>query len=77
MKAIQIMMDEDLLREIDVAVKGRKTDRSKLIRAATACFLRDLKRHDLEEQHRRGYADGPQDKGELDLWQEIASWPET
>jgi len=77
MKAIQILMDEALLRDLDQEARRRGTDRSKLIRMASARLLRDLRRRDLEARHRRGYVDEPQDVDELRAWEEVQEWPET
>jgi metal-responsive CopG/Arc/MetJ family transcriptional regulator len=77
MKAIQILMDEALLRALDEEARRRRTDRSKLIRMASARLLTDLRRRDLEARHRRGYVGKPQDGDELRGWEEIQEWPET
>ena len=77
MKAIQILMDEALLRDLDQEARRRGTDRSKLIRMASARLLRELRRRDLETRHRRGYVDEPQDVDEVRAWEEVQEWPET
>lgn len=69
-------MDEALVRELDIQAKRRKTDRSKLVRTAAARYLADLKRHELEARHRRGYEGNPQTLDEVEPWQDIQAWPE-
>jgi metal-responsive CopG/Arc/MetJ family transcriptional regulator len=76
MKAIQILMDENLLRELDRQAKRSRTDRSKLIRTAAARYLGQLKRESLEAKHRRGYEAAPT-TDDVDAWQEIQAWPES
>jgi metal-responsive CopG/Arc/MetJ family transcriptional regulator len=76
MKAIQILIDETLLREIDRQAKRSRTDRSKLIRAAATRYLGQLKRDSLEAQHRRGYEASASKRDEVEPWQEIQAWPE-
>jgi metal-responsive CopG/Arc/MetJ family transcriptional regulator len=77
MKAIQIMMDDALIRALDSEARRRHTDRSKLIRTAAARLLDDLRRRDLEARHRRGYAAAPLTAAELRAWEEAQAWPET
>jgi metal-responsive CopG/Arc/MetJ family transcriptional regulator len=77
MRAVQILIDEDLLREIDQQAKRSKTDRSKLLRLAAARYLQELKRRSLEFQHRAGYEGQPSEREEVDAWQDVQAWPET
>jgi metal-responsive CopG/Arc/MetJ family transcriptional regulator len=77
MKAIQILMDEALLRELDREAKRRRTDRSKLIRMASARLLEELRRRELEARHRRGYVGAPPDDAEAQAWEAIQEWPDT
>ena len=74
MKTIQITIDEPLLDEIDRLTAELRTNRSAFFRDAAQ---RALKRHriaGLEEQHRRGYAQRPQTRGEVEEWLPEQSW---
>jgi metal-responsive CopG/Arc/MetJ family transcriptional regulator len=77
MKAIQILMDEPLVKELDAQAKRGKTDRSKLVRVAAARYLQELKRQEMEARHRRGYEKKPQTSDEVTPWLDIQAWPET
>lgn len=76
MKAIQILMDKRLLEAVDSEARRQHTDRSKLLRAAAARYLAELRRQRLEEQDRAAYRRKPQRRSELSAWEGIQSWPE-
>ena len=76
MKAVQILMDEDLIEAVDNEARQQGTDRSKLVRTAIANLLAEMRRRRLEEQHRNGYVHHPQSKEEVVPWEEIQEWPE-
>jgi metal-responsive CopG/Arc/MetJ family transcriptional regulator len=76
MKPIQILMDERLLAAVDREAKRRRSDRSKLVRAALTAFLADSRRRTLEEQYRRAYRQAPQRTDEIEPWEHIQAWPE-
>lgn len=76
MKAVQILMDEDLIQAVDEEAREQGTDRSKLVRMAIANLLTEMRRRRLEEQHRKGYMQHPQSKEEVAPWEEIQEWPE-
>lgn len=74
MKAVQILMDEDLIKAVDREAKRERSDRSKLVRAALVRYLAEQRRRDDEARHRQGYARKPVVRGEF--W-EPDTWPET
>jgi metal-responsive CopG/Arc/MetJ family transcriptional regulator len=76
MKAVQILMDEKSLRELDREAKRERLDRSKLIRSLVEKHLAEVRRKEREEQHIRGYQKFPQDAEEMDDWESIQAWPE-
>lgn len=76
MKAVQILMDDELLRGVDEEARRQGSDRSKLVRSALERFLAGEKRRRLEEAHRRGYEAHPQRTEETADWEEIQEWPE-
>lgn len=76
MKAIRLWMDARLLAAVDREAKKLKTDRSKLIRAATTKYVSELRKQDLEESHRKGHEKRRQMAEEIAPWLAIQSWPE-
>jgi metal-responsive CopG/Arc/MetJ family transcriptional regulator len=77
MKAVQILMDERLIREADREAKRLHVDRSKLMRTALKQFLRELRTRSLEEQYRRGYESEvlPSEDEEVEQWENAQDWP--
>jgi metal-responsive CopG/Arc/MetJ family transcriptional regulator len=73
MKPIQVVMDEELLREVDREAKRAKTKRSALIREAIREHLKRRRVRELEERHRAGYERHP--PVEFDAWDQVAAWP--
>jgi metal-responsive CopG/Arc/MetJ family transcriptional regulator len=75
MKPIQILMDEAQLVELDRVAKHRRSNRSKVIRAAVTSYLETARTLGLEERHRLGYAARPQQADEITPWEEVQAWP--
>jgi metal-responsive CopG/Arc/MetJ family transcriptional regulator len=69
-------MDEAQLMELDRMAKHRRSDRSKVIRAAVTSYLAAARVAGLEVQHREGYQARPQQAKEIDSWVEVQAWPE-
>ncbi len=76
MKAIQITMEESLLKAVDRRLRGRRHRRSAFIRDSVRQQLERLRLRDLEEQHRSGYEKQPEKKGEFDVWYRTQEWGE-
>jgi metal-responsive CopG/Arc/MetJ family transcriptional regulator len=76
MKPIQILMDEAQLVELDRVAKRRRSNRSKVIRAAVTSYLGTARTAALEEQHRKGYEARPQQANEIEPWEDVQAWPE-
>ena len=76
MHTIQVVLDEKLLSDADIAAKHRKVNRSALIRDALRRHLEHLRQLELEEQDRRGYLARPQREEEVRVWENAAAWPE-
>ncbi|MCC7534978.1 MAG: ribbon-helix-helix protein, CopG family [Deltaproteobacteria bacterium] len=74
MKAIQILMDEDLLSELDRRAKRVGRDRSKLVRDAVGRFLAAEDAKDKERRVIEAYERQPLTREELD-WLEASEWP--
>jgi metal-responsive CopG/Arc/MetJ family transcriptional regulator len=75
-KIIQVVMDEETLRQADREAKRARVNRSELIRRAVAHYAAARRRRALEERHRAGYERTPVEPGELDVFAEEQAWPE-
>lgn len=76
MRSVQILMDEALIAAVDREARRRRSDRSKLVRAALATFLAAERVRDKEERYRRGYGRNPQRVEEIAPWETVQAWPE-
>jgi metal-responsive CopG/Arc/MetJ family transcriptional regulator len=76
MKAIQILMDDELIEAVDQEAKRRQLDRSKVIRTALLRLLAESRKHALEQQHIEGYRKHPVQKREIKAWERVQEWPE-
>lgn len=74
MKTIQMTLDENLLDNVDKAIKKMKTTRSAFIRKSLHKSLIDLKMEEMEEQQRQGYLKKPVKKDEFDVWENEQEW---
>jgi metal-responsive CopG/Arc/MetJ family transcriptional regulator len=76
MKTIQMTFNDELLHEVDRAVKNLKTTRSALIRDSVRHYLQGLTERQLEAKHRAGYLKRPVKRGEFDAWETEHKWGE-
>jgi metal-responsive CopG/Arc/MetJ family transcriptional regulator len=74
MKAIQVVMDERLLKAADREAKRRKINRSALLREALWEHLKRRRIAEVEEREREAYARQPAD--EFAIWEKVQVWPE-
>jgi metal-responsive CopG/Arc/MetJ family transcriptional regulator len=74
MKTVQMTLDDDLVREVDLIAKELKTTRSALTRRALRAAIQDIKLQKLEKGHRIGYERQPVVKGEFDVWHDEQVW---
>ena len=74
MKTIQMTIDDDLVKEVDLVSKKLQTNRSAFTRKA----LREaLDRHSvtqLERKHRQGYERRPVAADEFSVWEAEQAW---
>jgi metal-responsive CopG/Arc/MetJ family transcriptional regulator len=56
METVQIVMEKALLQATDRAARGRRLNRSALVRDALRAYLRRLEVEDREQRDRAGYA---------------------
>lgn len=55
MQAIQVSMDEDLLKRIDEEPEVQERGRSAFIRSAVQLYLKAKRRHEIDDEIRRAY----------------------
>lgn len=58
MKAIQITLDEDLIRDLDADDRVKQIGRSALLRQLAREYLRRERERQIDEQYARAYGDG-------------------
>lgn len=76
MKAVQILMEQDLVTEIDEAARRANMDRSKLVRVAIRRYLVASQVQDWERSDIAAYRRKPLTRADLDPWQKARVWPE-
>lgn len=70
MKAIQIMLDERLLKKLDATDEVQQEGRSAVLRRAVEAYLHQRQRTSIESQYRKAY------RGETGLGKEFGGWDE-
>jgi len=76
MKTVQVTIDEELLDEVDTAVRDLGTSRSAFLRHALQQALKQMKIADMERKHIAGYERHPVEPDEFDVWQSEQVWEE-
>lgn len=75
MKAIQVTLEKDLLRELDADDKVRRIGRSALLRELARNYLRRERERRIDEQYARAYAADHQDDSRWQGWPDEGDWP--
>ena len=75
MKAIQIVMDEDLLRRFDADEEVKRQGRSAVLRRAVADYLRKRRAAAVSAAYRRAYGDRALGGG-FEGWADEGVWPD-
>ena len=76
MKAIQVTLDDDLLRDLDASDEAKRDGRSAVIRRATAAYLRRQRQAAITAQYARAYGSGGGAfPSEFDGWEDEGEWP--
>ena len=75
MKAIQITLEEDLLRDLDADEKVKVIGRSALLRQLAREYLRRERERRIDEQYARAYGDNGRDDPEWAAWEDEGDWP--
>ncbi len=76
METIQVVLEPELLKATDRAVRKRKTNRSALIREALRSHLGRLEQIERERLDREGYVRYPDSLDRPDAWERVADWPD-
>ena len=76
METIQVVLDADLLKAADKAVRKLKTNRSALMRDALRAHLARLVQADREQRDREGYLRHPDSLDQAERWDKVADWPD-
>lgn len=74
MRTVQMTLENELIKSVDVAAKKLKTTRSAFTRLALKDALRHLKTLQLEQQHRKGYQAHPASREEAGVWEKEQAW---
>jgi predicted transcriptional regulator len=75
-KAVQISLDNDLLKRIDQDPEARSLGRSAFLRLAVEHYFATKQREGIDEALRRGYAGDPgQAADEIDGFIKSQAWP--
>lgn len=76
MKAIQVVLDEDLLARLDASEEVKAEGRSAVLRRAAAEYLARRRREAISDQYRKAYSDSQGLGEEYEGWENQGLWPE-
>lgn len=75
MKAVQVMLDERLLTELDATDEVHQEGRSAVLRRALEAYLRRRRRAAIADGYAQAYRDEDGLGGEWASWEEQGVWP--
>ena len=75
METIQVVLEADLLKAADKAVRKLKTNRSALFREALREHLKRIESAEREKRDREGYERYPDLVDQPAVWDRVADWP--
>ena len=76
MKAIQITVDEDLLRELDATEEVAREGRSAVFRRAATEYLRQRREAEIDAQYERAYRNSLPVEDDFAGWENEGEWPD-
>jgi len=76
METIQVVLEADLLKAADKAVRKLKTNRSALFREALREYLKRIDSAEREKRDREGYERYPDSLDQPAVWDRVADWPD-
>ena len=74
MRTIQMTLDEDLVKKVDIIASELNMTRSAFTRDALREAVRNYNIHRLELKHRQGYAAHPVNQEEFSVWEDEQNW---
>jgi metal-responsive CopG/Arc/MetJ family transcriptional regulator len=75
-ETIQVVLEQDLLKAADRAVRKLKTNRSALFREALRAHLKRIDASARENRDREGYERYPDLLDQPAVWDRVADWPD-
>jgi metal-responsive CopG/Arc/MetJ family transcriptional regulator len=75
MKAVQVVFDEETLRELDASAEVQREGRSALLRRLAQEHLRQAKQREIDALYQKAYGEGGGLGEEWQGWEEEAAWP--
>ena len=76
METIQVVLEADLLKAADKAVRKLKTNRSALFREALREHLKRIDSAEREKRDREGYERYPDLLDQPAVWDQVPDWPD-
>lgn len=74
MKTVQMTLEEDLIKKVDLAARRLNTSRSAFTRNALRDALIKARMTQLEAKHRQGYLSHPAVANEFSVWESEQAW---
>jgi CopG family transcriptional regulator / antitoxin EndoAI len=74
MRTIQMTLDDDLVKTVDIIARELKTTRSAFTRKALRDAINLFNTHLLEQKHKQGYTLNPVNKDEFSVWEKEQNW---
>lgn len=76
MKAVQVMLDERLLEELDATEEVSREGRSAVLRRALEEYLRRRRLLTIREQYQQAYGSEPGLGEDFEGWSQEGAWPQ-
>jgi metal-responsive CopG/Arc/MetJ family transcriptional regulator len=75
MKAVQVVLDEELLKKLASDPEVKRHGRSAVLRRAATEYLKRNRKRRIAEAYRKAYATGAGLGDEFTGWEREGSWP--
>jgi len=76
MKAIQVMLDEELLERLDSSEEVQREGRSAVLRRAAAEYLQRRRREVIAAQYQKAYSEAGGLGEGFEGWEDQGAWPD-
>lgn len=76
MKPVQVILDEELLRELDATPEVQEEGRSAVLRRAVAEYLERRRRQVIRDRYVRAYGDAGDLGDDFAGWEGEGVWPD-